>query len=114
MGINDTVRLSDGFINKTSQDINIYEQSSGRIRTFSPSMQLLPRVPNRAQDGPVVYYILDQHEVERLRDDGRSLYDVAFVDRISYGRNGIPIAYLVWAQDPKVSVRLRFDTQAQF
>lgn len=101
------VKNSDNFINLTNETINLYEIITGEIWSFPPSEGKLPASPHYGPEDPSIYYILDQATIEKVRQSGRSLNDIAFIYNKSYGRDNTQVAYLRWAQDPEYCVVLR-------
>lgn len=100
------VKISNNFINVTDETIYLYENTTGLIRGFPPSTDEIPETPHFELGGVVSYYILDLDRIEKVRESGRSLADIAYIDTVSCGRNNIPISYLCWAGDSKTSVIL--------
>ena len=100
-------RLSDDFVNMTDRVIHIYNQASGEIIVFTPSTQKLPPAPIEIIDGAkTIHYIFEPEDIISLEKIGRELDDIAIVSDESYGRNGIPIAHLIWGRNPNISVCL--------
>lgn len=101
------IRLTDHFINLTNEVIHVYESTTGIIKNFVPESREIPQTPEVFLEGaPIVHYIVNQEIASNLEALGRSLDDIAIVDRKLHGRNNVEITYLVWAKDPTIPVNL--------
>ena len=100
-------RLTDGVINLTGKEINMYDEGSGAICSFAPVNERIPDLP-RTRDilSEVFHYIVDEDTLEELKLSGRPLTDIAFVFEQSTGRHGVEISRLKWANDPGIPVKL--------
>ncbi len=109
MGMRDLshVRLTDSVINLTGKQISMYDELNGTIFNFPPSAEAIPMIPYNGKNPKVVYhYVVDEDAVEQLKELDRTLYDIAVVDKVGVGRNGIEISTLKWAFDPEIPVKL--------
>ena len=109
MGMRDFshVRLTDSVINLTGKQISMYDEMNGTIFNFSPSAEAIPIIPYNGKNPKVVYhFVVDEDAVEQLKEFDRTLYDIAVVDKVGVGRNGVEISTLKWAFDPKIPVKL--------
>lgn len=107
-------KISDGFINLTDETLHLYEMATGIIWTFPPSTEKLPASPDSESKSSKIYYILDQAEIEEVRQRGRSLTDIVFVDQKLHGRNHVQIAYLKWAENSESNVIFRRRNTSSF
>ena len=97
------IRLTDWLINLTDETYHIYDDASGRIITLEPKQGY--RLP--PDEGKVtVHYIVTEDMLDAIKCSN-CLGRFAVITDQSSGRDGIMIAHLVWAKDPKIVVRLR-------
>ena len=100
------VRLSDDFVNMTSEVIHVYDTPTGSIKTFPPSRQELPKSPITGTDRPVTHYIFEESELNALLETGRPLDDIAIIRETSHGRHDILMSSLVWGKNTNIEVCL--------
>ena len=95
-------------MNLTGERLYLYEESTGDIIEFDPIDCVLPPFSDRYAYGapPPQYYIVDEEKLEEIRDSGRELDDIALLESKSKGRHNAIIAYLVWANNPEIKVKL--------
>ena len=91
----------------TSDDIFLYEESTGKIKKIEPSNVELPTRPDPEykKKKSRVYYICEPRLVDKIKRDGRMLSDIAVVCNKALGYNDILITRLVWGGDPHIEVR---------
>ena len=100
------IRLSDTFINLTSETVHTYDKTSGEIWKFPPQpheIPALPAIPSR--DEPIVHYIVDDELIPVIAAF-RPLDDIVKIRREYRGRSSIKIVYFAWAKDEKTDVYL--------
>lgn len=108
------IRFSNYFVNLTNYTVRLYERSTGEIWIFPPSNNTLPENPSLSPDTPIIHYIVDQKQAEALRMSGRSLDDIAIVNKIFHGRHGVKVSYLVWGQNPNIKIHLYNNRRLSF
>ena len=102
----DDIRLSDLFINKTSEDVFVYDIRDGNIRRFSPSFLPLSKTPLLPSGEPIVHYIVTPELAKEIKVSGRELDDIAILHGSSAGRDGVMISSLLWGKFPEIPVKL--------
>ena len=94
--------LAQGFVNATSKPVSLYDEQSGEIITFDPVARhqrrramatLLASAPDNA---PLAFFITEKHMVNRFRDAGRSMTDVAYILTSSAGRHDAENPHVHW------------------
>lgn len=109
-------KLVDLLVNLTNEPISIYEESSGNIYSLIPcgdGIELSSIPVDFGEDGFVIFYIVDEDELEKVKLSGRQIDDIALVREKSQGRNGREISYLMWAADRNMCVRLRYGVRTR-
>ncbi len=103
-------RLTNSIVNLTDEAISLYEETSGKIKTFHPAKEEMPGKSVFFENGaPAFYYVVNQEKLDEIKQSCRRLDDVAVIDHFSVGRNNRAIVYLNWAKCPKVKIRLHND-----
>lgn len=112
----ENVRLTEKLINLTSEDINIYDERSGKI-VIIPSecdRELPDFDPSLGARSRKVHYVIEKDALLKEINAGRSLDDLAIVCYVSPGRHDVPISYLTWAKRPNKKVVLYGESLYKF
>lgn len=110
MGRYKNVRLTDNIVNLTNEPIALYEDTTGEIKSFEPiktepKNENLPEIFNDDNES-ITYYVVEDETLGLLKKFGCRLENIAIIDCSSRGRDDITVVRLVWAENPKVRVRL--------
>ena len=101
--------VTDKLVNLTGHPVNIYDEFSGKIKSFDVSDEALPVQPQTRWGGAERHYICSKQMVAELKDLGRDLDDIVVEMSESPGRHHKKISRLVWGEDMETQVCFRAD-----
>ena len=103
-------RLAGNIVNLTKEKFSLYMESSGILVDFLPHKKAkLPKAPtwrHKKGNSPVIYYVVEKKEYNKIKESGRKLDDIAVVSKKVVGRDGVLIAKLFWGENPSIEIRL--------
>ena len=106
-------RLTDILINLTGEPVSVYEESTGKIRTYYPQKIELPTAPRKDDQGPITHYLVTDERLRKIRGK-RKLSDIAIIKNQSPGRNGKIISSLAWGKDPTIRLLVHVNARGTY